>query len=101
MAKTHQPRAYRLFGRATETTHCRGVRLRRGYLGVEEDRVWFGEFGEGDGVCRVVGICVRPHVRIRGCIGVVSGISRRVRPVVWFRRDGGGEWEVRTGVCAG
>ena len=31
----------------------------------------------------------------------MAGIGRRVRPVVWFRCDGGGEWQVRTGVCAG
>lgn len=73
--------------------------FKEGDFGVEEDRVWFGEFGEGDGVGGVVRIGVGPDVCVGG--GVVAGIGRRVCPVVWFCGDGGGEGETRTGICAG
>ena len=64
--------------------------FKEGYFCVEQDRVWFGEFGEGDGVTGIVGIGVCPRLRIgRGCV-MMSGIGGRVRPVVRFRRDGGG-----------
>ena len=70
--------------------------FKEGDFGVEQDRVWSGEFCEGDGVCGVVWIGVRPFPRV-----VVSGICRRVGPVVWLGCDGGGQWQARTRVCAG
>jgi hypothetical protein len=65
---------------------------------VEEDRVWSGEFDEWDGVCGVVRVGVCPV----GCVvGMVSGVGRRVRPVVWLGCDGGGQRQARAWVCAG
>lgn len=47
---------------------------------------------------RVVWIGVCPDLRI---IWVVPWIGRRVRPVVRFRGDGGGQGEICTWICAG
>ena len=55
---------------------------------VEEDWIWSGEFGERDAVCGVVWVGVRP---VGWSVEVMSGIGRRVRPVVWLGRDGGGQ----------
>ena len=77
--------------------------LEQGYFCVEQDWVWTGKFSEGDGVRQIVWISVNPHLCI-GCISrirVVPAISRRICPVIRFRSNGSGEWQVRPGVCAG
>ena len=64
---------------------------------VEEDRVRSGEFCERDAVCGVVWVGVCP---VGWFVRVMSGIGRRVCPVVWLGRDSGGQRQARTRVCA-